>query len=402
MNKPRVKWLVRVGFKAFLGSGGVLLPRHKPHYVGFDHNEPEFSGLGLRPGIGLLTRQLHPPLPAQAVLPLDQPGVFTRPCTSPPRPTSRLRRSRAKLGTFLRRKGFHKPRCLYTVRGAWRHVRTSPWLTRRLGPQYRRSRVSLEVDITYLCNLACCNCNRSARQAPEHLHMPVEKFRGWVNEWIARGKCWKRVRVLGGEPTLHPQFEEIIAELVRYRSWSPGTIIQVASNGFGARVQARLAALPAGIFVKNSQKQSSVQTTFGPFNLAPKDDAVYEHCDFTNACSISAEAGMGLTPLGYYPCAVAGGIDRVLGAGLGYPNLPAEEDDMLPLLSKSCSLCGHFRDGHCIPPRLRAALLEEKISPSWRKLYAEWRERKRAQYGNFPALPLAPHSADSMASPPAR
>lgn len=264
----------------------------------------------------------------------------------------------------------------YAIRAAWRRFRVSRWVTNLLGPQYRRSRSLLELDITYACNLHCYNCNRSVRQAPEALHLPVAKLRGWIQEWMARGKRWRRIRVLGGEPTLHPQFREIMAELLRYRTWSPQTLIEVVTNGHGAEVEARLKELPGDVWVENSRKQSIVQPHFGPFNLAPVDDPAFRHVDFANACAIARDCGMGLTPMGYYPCALAGGIDRVTGDGLGLQSLPDDTDDMLPLASKFCRLCGRFRDGHYVPPQLRPALTEERMSRTWRELYARWRERR--------------------------
>lgn len=270
----------------------------------------------------------------------------------------------------------------YAIRGAWRQFRISRWVTSVLGPQYRRSRSLLELDITYACNLHCYNCNRSVRQAPEKLHLPVEKLRTWVDEWISRGKRWRRIRVLGGEPTVHPQFQEIMVELLRYREWSPQTLLEVVTNGYGPEVEARLKELPRDILVENSQKQSVVQPVFGPFNLAPADDQKFQHTDFANACAIASNCGMGLTPMGYYPCALAGGIDRITEDGLGLQTLPADEDDMLPSASNFCRLCGRFRDGHYIPPQLRPALTEEIMSPTWRELYARWRERRSERTGN--------------------
>jgi hypothetical protein len=266
----------------------------------------------------------------------------------------------------------------YAVRAAWRFFRISRWLTRWLGPQYHRSRYLLELDITYACNLRCYNCNRSVRQAPETMHLPVEKLRLWVDEWIVRAKRWKRIRVLGGEPTVHPRFREIVAELIRYRAWSPQTLIELVSNGYGVEVEARLKDLPSDVWVDNSRKQSVVQPTFGPFNLAPVDDPAYHHAEFANGCATARDCGMGLTPLGYYPCALAGGIDRITGDSMGQQHLPDDADDMLPQAAKLCRLCGRFRDGHYVPPALRPSLIEEKISSTWSDLYARWRERKRA------------------------
>ncbi|HEV7590055.1 MAG TPA: radical SAM protein [Longimicrobium sp.] len=268
-------------------------------------------------------------------------------------------------------------RAWYALRAGWRKLRISRLATRLLGRQYRRSRDRIEIDITYLCNLHCLNCNRSVRQAREALHMPVEQVRQFVEESIARRKRWSRIRVLGGEPTLHPEFLPIIEELRRYRAWHPECVVEVVTNGHGPKVQAQLQQLPKDLWVENSKKIGPVQPSFGPFNLAPVDDAGFRHADFSNGCAIIRDCGMGLTPLGYYPCAVAGGIDRITGNGLGRTGLPGDADDMEEALRKLCRLCGRFRDGHYVPKNLRPPLEEEKISPAWKRLYAEWHERRR-------------------------
>lgn len=260
----------------------------------------------------------------------------------------------------------------YALRAAWRHLRISRFATRLLGPQYRRSRDRIEIDITYLCNLHCLNCNRSVRQAREALHMPLDQVRRFVDESIERGKRWSRIRVLGGEPTLHPEFLAVVAELRRYRAWHPACLVEVVTNGHGVRVQAQLQRLPPDVWVENSKKLGPVQTSFGPFNLAPADDDAYRHADFSNGCAIMRDCGMGLTPLGYYPCAVAGGIDRITGDGLGRALLPEDGDDMEDALRELCRLCGRFRDGHYVPKNLRPPLEQERISPTWQRLYAEW------------------------------
>ena len=207
--------------------------------------------------------------------------------------------------------------------------------------------------------------------------MPLELVQRFVDDSIAREKRWSRIRVLGGEPTLHPEFLPIIQELRRYRDWHPACVVEVVTNGHGARVQAQLQRLPSGVWVENSRKTGAVQPSFGPFNLAPVDDTAYRHADFSNGCAIMHDCGMGLTPSGYYPCAVAGGIDRITRNGLGRSELPDDTDDMDAALRDLCRLCGRFRDGHYVPKNLRPPLKEERISPTWQRLYAEWHQRRR-------------------------
>jgi hypothetical protein len=265
------------------------------------------------------------------------------------------------------------------MRGHYRSLRITPFATRLLGPQYVRSRDAIEIDITYVCNLRCNNCNRSITQAPEKTHMSIATIEAFVRNSILHNKHWRTIRLLGGEPTLHPQFLDILDILRRYRGFAPDCTIQVVTNGFGKAVQAMMQRIPPDIVVENSAKNGQkVQPGFGPFNLAPADDPAFAKADYTNGCSIMQECGMGLTPTGYYQCAVAGGIDRLLRTQHGYASLPADDDDMLELSRKLCRLCGHFREGHFVPADLRPALLDTPKSESWVRIYADWKQGRQS------------------------
>lgn len=267
-------------------------------------------------------------------------------------------------------------RIVYRVLAVWRHLRIQRGITRLLGPQYVRSRELIEIDITYLCNLHCLNCNRSVSQAREALHMAVATVEAFVRDSLTRGVVWRRIRVLGGEPTLHPEFDRVIEVLRTYTQVHADCILEVVTNGYGDRVEAALQRLPEDVWIDNSRKTGPIQPTFGPFNLAPCDDTRYRGADYANACAVARDCGMGLTPQGYYPCAVAGGIDRILGGHLGRKELPEDGDDMLREAAALCRLCGRFRDGHFVPRVLRPELTTEAMSPTWQKLYADWHARR--------------------------
>lgn len=263
-------------------------------------------------------------------------------------------------------------RFFFGLRTWFRRVRITKPLTQIFGPQYKRSRKLIEIDITYLCNLHCINCNRSVSQAPEAKHMTMERIKDFVNETIERKYMWERIRVLGGEPTLHPQFHEIIEQLLYLNKWNPNCRIEVVTNGYGKDVQEALDKLPPIVWIENSKKSGKLQETFGPFNLAPCDDPRFNRADYRNGCAIMEECGMGLTPLGYYPCAIAGGIDRITNWRIGYEAIPDSKDDMVDTTKQFCALCGRFRDGHFIPKNLRPRLIESKVSLTWVRLYEEW------------------------------
>jgi hypothetical protein len=275
----------------------------------------------------------------------------------------------------------------------WRVTRPA---TRLLGPQYLRARRLIEIDITYACNLNCYNCNRSCEQAPTGEHMTVQQIEAFLKESTSRGLHWERIRLLGGEPTVHKHFFEIL-DLVRAykRDFSPETMIEVITNGHGDKVNAAIEKIPSDVVISNTSKETKVQPTFGSFNVAPKDRTEYALADFSNGCWIIKNCGMGLGPSGYYPCAVAGGIDRIFGWDLGRKTLPADDDDMHDLLEKFCQHCGHFKR------RLEPTLDGPLMSPTWREAYERYRRRrpkltKYAGEADTSAAPVEPESPTAL------
>ncbi len=263
-----------------------------------------------------------------------------------------------------------------SVYGKWRIQRG---VTRILGPQFRRSLDRLELDITYACNLHCFNCNRSCEQARTNDHMSVDQICHFLAESRDRGQKWRMIRVIGGEPTIHPNFLEIIGLLAEYRrTFSPATRIVVCTNGYGDKVQRTLARLPPEIVVENTSKESPVQPTFMTFNVAPVDVPEFADSDYANGCSIIKKCGFGLAPSGYYPCGPAGSIDRVFGFNLGRKTLPAPGDDMHEELRKFCSVCGIFKRSVQTQP-----LIQPVMSPTWSKAYVAW-AKQHPQLSKYP------------------
>ena len=243
-------------------------------------------------------------------------------------------------------------------------IRCQRPVVQRFGRPFVRSRRRVEIDITYRCNLRCRNCNRSCTQAPAAIDMPVAQVEAFLTDSMAARIRWRRIRLLGGEPTLHPDFKSIVDRLVRYRSdHNPTLRIVICTNGRGRKVRNALSMLPSQIVIKNTSKTDR-QRLFRPFNAAPIDRWRYRFADFGCGCRIIADCGLGLTPQGYYPCAIAGGIDRIFGFGLGRRSLPSADDEMIDLLKRFCPLCGHF--GFSWPTR------QARMSPVWQRGYARY------------------------------
>ena len=244
---------------------------------------------------------------------------------------------------------------------AWQYIRAQTLIVERFGRQFTPSREYAEIDITYRCNLRCFNCNRSCTQAPSREEMPVAAIAAFVEQSLDQGLQWKRIRLLGGEPTLHSRIFEIIALLSDYQAHhNPGVRLVLGTNLYGPRVRRVVARLPENIVIKSTLKTSR-DNLFRPFNVAPCDTVTHRWSDFTCGCRIIAECGLGLTPSGYYMCAVAGGIDRIFQYRLGRQRLPAAADALTDQMAAFCRLCGHF--GFQWPTR------RPRMSATWRRAY---------------------------------
>ncbi len=240
----------------------------------------------------------------------------------------------------------------------------------------------IEIDITYECNLKCINCNRSSTQAPTKEGMSLEQIETFVRESIELNKKWKLINLLGGEPTIHKDFLEIVNLILNKYiiQYSPDTILQVTSNGFGELVKERLSKLPKHknlIIDYASYKEERIVPYFSPFNDAPIDKPDGKEKEYHKGCWVTSYCGIGLNQMGYYPCGVAGGIDRVFKFNLGIQSLKNVDESIAKYLDTFCRYCGNFSDyeknfGNFIPRNEKAPLTKPVVSESWKKAYRNY------------------------------
>lgn len=249
---------------------------------------------------------------------------------------------------------------------AWQYIRAQRFVVARFGRQFTASREYAEIDITYRCNLKCFNCNCSCTQAPSRTDMPIATIAGFIEQSLDQGVRWKRIRLLGGEPTLHKRIFEIVGLLNKYRAeHNPDLRLVLGTNFHGRQVREVIARLPENVVIKSTLKTSR-KNLFRPFNNAPCDRPFYHWADYASGCRIIAECGLGVTPSGYFMCAIAGGIDRIFGYNLGRQRLPVADDPLADQMGAYCRVCGHF--GFQWPTRKR------KLSPTWRTAYARLKQ----------------------------
>jgi len=255
------------------------------------------------------------------------------------------------------------------LRTSWR---VSFPVTKILGRQYKRSNLFMEIDLTYACNLSCNHCNRSCPQAPSDERLTLDQIKKMLAESIKNEKRWQRMRLLGGEPTMNQDIIAIVQAIYEYKqNFSPAMQIILVTNGISKESREIAEKLKTNfqVTIEDSSKQPQRQLDFVAFNQAPKDDKKFKNSDYSNGCHILRDCGLGFTPYGFYPCAIAGGIDRVLGQDIARKSLPQDDDQMLDQLNNLCAWCGHFKTNY-------GSAVDASYSDSWRCAYEDFKNKK--------------------------
>ncbi len=149
---------------------------------------------------------------------------------------------------------------------------------------------------------------------------------------------------------------------------SPTTDIQITTNGYGKKVNEVISNIPKEVFVVNTSKENLASIKHYAFNVAPVDNPKFKDVDYAHGCSVLYYCGISLTPYGYYPCAVSGSIDRVIGRNLGRKEMPKDDDMMIDLLWEFCKYCGHFNND--------TSEIKDIMSPEWEKAYSKYKTKK--------------------------
>jgi hypothetical protein len=215
--------------------------------------------------------------------------------------------------------------------------------------------------------------------------MTPEQVKQFVGESLDLNWEWTRIHILGGEPTIHPRFREMIEPLMEYRRHHPNVLLRVISNGNGKLAEHHGWLRDSGVVVNIEGKRRDVTPSwFRNMRHAPIDDD--PQCTHKPPCSIYGQGeggcGIGLTRHGYFLCGAGAAIARVLGLDIGVMRLEdLTHEAMLKQADEICHLCGHWNptDG-----TLRANMLRKTgnvMGPFWAEQLRDWQPKPMSIYG---------------------
>jgi hypothetical protein len=194
--------------------------------------------------------------------------------------------------------------------------------------------VSIDIDATYICNLACPNCNRAS-------HLPkltrgTNKDMAFINNFIEQYKHYGKtaiVKLTGGEPMLNPLLPQMMEALNEHFT------VWVFTNGILGY------NFPDYVYVENSEKIRDVAPMFHTTYMAPIDDERFKDVtdiQYSKGCDVLA-CGYGYDETGIHPCTNGMALSRLLKNVSGFKT--REECDLHrnEYLTNMCKLCGLFK-----------------------------------------------------------
>ncbi len=193
-----------------------------------------------------------------------------------------------------------------------------------------RETISIELEITLRCNAACTQCSRHCNSfSYGESDMTITQIQKFIDQVISAPINLGHVTVMGGEPTVHPRFEEIVHLL--YTSLvldDKAVYLEIATNGIKS-VPDSILSLPV-IIRTNPVSGKDHRCQF----IAPADTG-----QKTKPCDIPHTCGMALNCYGYFPCGAGGAIIRLFDIKeLIRYDLPLNLSEF-GSIERICSLC---------------------------------------------------------------
>ena len=198
--------------------------------------------------------------------------------------------------------------------------------------------MNIEINLTLRCNRSCWACNRMCGIMPYSRadDVTLEQIDAFLEQAQAAGvgKC----KVLGGEPLMHPQFEQIYNKLLQGFRDGVITALKIDHNHtlpFPKHLDTHGVRIMGTSFHKKCHLAMIHPLDAGQVTVAQP------RCDMLRRC------GFALDAKGWLPCSAAIVLERIYNFGLYRDKLPTQPWG-LDQLCPNCpfSMPKEWRDRH--------------------------------------------------------
>lgn len=233
---------------------------------------------------------------------------------------------------------------------------------------YNTNIYKLEIDITHMCTLRCHNCDRGISIAPGDIkhNMELSQLKKFIIQSIANKYQWQQIRIMGGEPTLHPNFKEIVKLFNDYKEEHNKDLkLIISTNGYAKETILKVEWVKENypnIEIENTSKKNNFQRDFNMIHIAPCDIHDNEYKYKYNGCWTTEACAIGLNYSGFYCCAVGGAIARIFNYDIGIKNIEdINVENFEKMFGLLCSKCGRYHE-----IKVDNSNIETILSPTWK------------------------------------
>jgi hypothetical protein len=227
---------------------------------------------------------------------------------------------------------------------------------------------TIELDITDFCNMKCFMCSRGCDLNNIKKGMlsisDIEKF---LKESVDIDYKWKIIRIIGGEPTIHPDFIKIIDIIYDYKiKHNPDLKIWLTTNGVTEKSRQLAAAVAERLFFLDATGKVAgeyVNPGFWSPYMKPADLGITIDEQFMIRCIAPSEYAMSLTSAGYCICGCHSSVFlRILGKDSEMKSVKdlLNTEKFTKQMKELCSICG-----------FQVKTYEFNVSDYWKKVFEE-------------------------------
>ena len=250
-----------------------------------------------------------------------------------------------------------------------------------------RGRVDIvQLEITYRCQLRCPRCNRHCNlDGLDYLRdadLTLEQLDRFIGQVRSAGVHLRQLRVLGGEPLLHPLVNDIVVRLVEglMVAGSADTMV-IVTNGLipvHERLDAAIAEPRVGSMLSDGRIDLQVawpgkEDSFRGVLVSPADMGMpWQECSAPRGC------GSCFNTYGYWPNGSCGAVARLFDMReYARFQFPVVFEEAWPRLESE--VCRHCVKGN----RVLLHNQSDAVTPSYQEAMARWKSGSRAPLQRF-------------------